>query len=166
MSQPQVITDTETIDLLASQLRKSDNDLYVFQPEGEERFFIGEALIVAIATELLKAFFKAFASALQEKTNGLATRLGKESGEKIGDWVVGRIQSLWRAPSSPISDFNKDAAVAKAAAAKAPAGDRLQAVEEALALIQKTCTARGMTEGGAAAITAKIRAVAIPLVQV
>jgi hypothetical protein len=84
------MSESDNITSLAKEL-SSGNSLMAFKPDDvEQKFFIGETIIIAAATVFGTAFLKGINSALEKR--------GEELGKVVTDWVVNKIEGLFRKP--------------------------------------------------------------------
>ena len=131
-----------------------------FKPDDvEEKFFIGEAIIVAGAGIFLAAFLKGVNSALEER--------GEKLGKTITNWFVDKLAGLFRKPEARKTDeaeLKKDMhELSKSASRldKKILDLRLDAVEE---LINKMLKERGVLPSKASRIAKKTREAAEALI--
>lgn len=127
--------------------------LYGFKPgDVQQKFFIGEAILIAGVNIFLIAFFKGVNSALEKR--------GEELGEKITNWFVDKLEGLFRKPEARQADeaeLKKELHELARSASKLDKNtvdSRLDAVE---GLIKKTLIERGSTPGMAGKIAKKTR---------
>jgi len=141
---------SQAIKSLSAELESSYTDLYAFQPVAQtEKFFVGEAVIVAAATVLLTAFLKGLESGLEPRM--------KIAGEALAAWIDDRLESLFKAPPPVDGELDRTAAVVRDLVAKLSAGQQSQIAEEVQKLIEDTLRKHGVPQDRAAAIAASTR---------
>jgi hypothetical protein len=109
-------------------LYENDEDLYVYQPPGEDHF-IGEAVVIGAAGVFLGAFFKGIQASAEKRMEAW--------GESVGTWVFDRIQALFRrgngeASTREAKQIAAEARRAVASSAGALTPDQLAQVEARL----------------------------------
>ncbi|MDH5266831.1 MAG: hypothetical protein OEW62_04040 [Candidatus Bathyarchaeota archaeon] len=144
----------EAINSVAGELRKPDSPLMVFKPvDIKESFFIGPTLIVAAALFFINAFGKGAKTALENRI--------EEYGKKITNWVLDKIEALFRGESEDSQiekeDLKKSIDDLKSAAKKADKKALESAIEASEDLIVRILKDKGLTQKRASEIAKVVR---------
>lgn len=140
------------IESLTEELRNQD-PLYAFLPDDvEEKFFIGEAIILAASGVFVAGFLTGVNNVIKER--------GQKLGEAVANWVAEKIGGLFKKPSEAKAEQIKAEKEIEEQSKIASRMDEktlnlcLDATEEAF---EKTLRRRGLTEKKAIAIAKKTR---------
>ena len=137
---------------VSSDLKKVDSALYVFQPaDQDERFFIGEAILFAIATALLTAFFKGIISDLEKRSHA--------AGALFSGWMCEKIEGLFRSktPQADKKGLDQAASEAKGVIANLSIDRKTKAIDEVENALKANLKAKGMLDTQASEIAAIVR---------